>query len=169
MGWSKRQFVLRAFEEIGFAHYAYDLLPEQIESALYRLDAMCESWNAMGIRLGYPIPSSPQYGEPEEQTNVPDCANEAIYTNLSLRIAPMVGKVVTPDMRANAKLAYNAMLSNLVTVPEMQIGLMPRGAGQKQVVNTFILQQPEPILAGWGGAITFSGNEALDGEDLSDA
>ena len=40
MGYSKRQFVAAAFEEIGLASYAFDLQPQQFESALRRLDAM---------------------------------------------------------------------------------------------------------------------------------
>ncbi len=169
MGWSKRQFVLRAFEEIGLAHYVFDLLPEQLQSAIYRLDGMCESWNALGIRLGYPIPSSPQYSQLDEQTTVPDCANEAIYTNLAIKIAPMFGKQVSPDLRINAKQAYNAMVSKLTEVHEMQLGTIPAGAGQKRLYWPFIVQQQEPILAGWDGKIEWSGNENLDGEDYSDA
>ena len=40
MGWTKRQFVTQAFEEIGLASYVFDLTPEQLQSALRRLDAM---------------------------------------------------------------------------------------------------------------------------------
>jgi hypothetical protein len=74
MGYSKRQFVYAAFEEIGLASYVFDLQPEQLESARRRLDAMMADWNGKGIRLGYPIPSSPQDGSIDEQTNVPDSA-----------------------------------------------------------------------------------------------
>mgnify|MGYP003525752305 CR=1 FL=1 len=55
MGWTKRQFVTQAFEEIGLAAYVFDLTPEQLQSALRRLDSMMASWNAKGIRLGYQI------------------------------------------------------------------------------------------------------------------
>jgi len=60
MGYSKRQFVEAAFEEVGLAAYVFDLQPQQLESALRRLDAMMAEWNAKGIRLGYPLPGSPQ-------------------------------------------------------------------------------------------------------------
>jgi hypothetical protein len=40
MGYKKRQFISAAFEEIGLASYVFDLQPEQLESALRRLDAM---------------------------------------------------------------------------------------------------------------------------------
>ena len=56
MGYKKRQFISAAFEEIGLASYVFDLQPEQLQSALRRLDAMMADWNAKGIRLGYPAP-----------------------------------------------------------------------------------------------------------------
>jgi len=158
MGWTKRQFVQRAFEEIGLAQYVFDLLPEQLQSAIYRLDAMCESWNGLGIRLGYPIPSSPQYSDLDEQTNVPDCANEAIYTNLAIKIAPMFGKQMAPPSMINAKNAYNAMLTKLVPVPQMQLGTLPAGAGQKRVYYPFIVQQADPITTGYDGFLEYDGN-----------
>ena len=82
MGWTKRQFVTQAFEEIGLASYVFDLTPEQLQSALRRLDTMIAAWNALGIRLGYPLPSSPQDSDLDEPTLVPDWANEAIITSI---------------------------------------------------------------------------------------
>lgn len=72
MGYSKRQFVAAAFEEIGLASYVFDLQPEQLQSALRRLDAMIADWNGKGIRLGYPLPGSPQYSDLDEPSEVPD-------------------------------------------------------------------------------------------------
>ena len=45
MGYTKRQFVTAALEEIGLASYVFDLQPEQLQSALRRLDAMISEWN----------------------------------------------------------------------------------------------------------------------------
>ncbi|OYW93885.1 MAG: hypothetical protein B7Z23_04325, partial [Pseudomonadales bacterium 32-61-5] len=88
MGYSKRQFISAAFEEVGLASYVFDLQPQQIESALRRLDAMMAEWNAKGIRLGYPLPNSPESSDLSAESQVPDSANEAIITNLAIRIAP---------------------------------------------------------------------------------
>ena len=33
MSWTKRQYIVDAFEEIGLASYVYDLQPEQLQSA----------------------------------------------------------------------------------------------------------------------------------------
>lgn len=160
MGYSKRQFVAAAFEEIGLASYAFDLQPQQFESALRRLDAMMASWNALGIRLGYPLPSSPQFSDIDAQSEVPDSANEAIITNLAVKIAPGYGKQVMPDTKATAKETYNTLLSRAAAPLEQQLpGTMPSGAGNKpwRVYDDPFLRPPvDPVLAGQDGPIEFN-------------
>ena len=160
MGYSKRQFVAAAFEEIGLASYTFDLQPQQFESALRRLDAMMASWNALGIRLGYPLPSSPQFSDIDAQSEVPDSANEAIITNLAVKIAPGYGKQVMPDTKATAKEAYNTLLSRAAAPLEQQLpGTMPSGAGNKpwRVYDDPFLRPPvDPVLVGQDGPIEFN-------------
>lgn len=160
MGYSKCQFVAAAFEEIGLASYAFDLQPQQFESALRRLDAMMASWNALGIRLGYPMPSSPQFSDLDAQSEVPDSANEAIITNLAVKIAPGYGKQVMQDTKATAKETYNTLLSRAAAPLEQQLpGTMPSGAGNKpwRVYDDPFLRPPvDPVLAGQDGPIEFN-------------
>jgi hypothetical protein len=160
MGYSKRQFVAAAFEEIGLASYAFDLQPQQFESALRRLDAMMASWNALGIRLGYPLPSSPQFSDLDAESEVPDSANEAIITNLAVKIAPSYGKQVMPDTKATAKETYNTLLSRAAVPMEQQLpSTMPSGAGNKpwRVYDDPFLRPPvDPVLAGQDGPIQFN-------------
>lgn len=160
MGWTKRQFVTQAFEEIGLAVYVFDLSPEQLQGALRRLDAMMASWNAKGIRLGYPIPASPQNSDLDEATNVPDSANEAVFLNLATRLAPGFGKTPSVDTKASAKAAYDTLLSIAAMPVEQQLpGTMPAGAGNKpwRVYDDPFLRRPtDPILAGEDGPIEFN-------------
>jgi len=159
MGWTKRQFVTQAFEEIGLAAYVFDLTPDQLQSALRRLDSMMASWNAKGIRLGYPIPSNPQDSDLDQETGVPDAANEAIYLNLGIRLAPGFGKVVSAETKLAAKMGYDTLLSRAAVPPEMQLpGTMPSGAGNKpwNIDNPFIEGPVEPLLAGEDGPIEFN-------------
>jgi len=160
MGWSKRQFVTQAFDEIGLASYVFDLSPEQLQSALQRLDMMIASWNALGIRLGYPLPSSPLDSDLDEQTNVPDSANQSIYTNLAIKLAPSYGKQVMPDTKATAKESYNTLLSRAAMPPEQQLpGSMPAGAGNKPwrgYDDPFLRRPVDPLLAGQDGPIEFN-------------
>lgn len=160
MGWTKRQFVTQAFEEIGLASYAFDLSPAQFQSALQRLDTMMAAWNALGIRLGYPLPSNPQDSDLDEQTNVPDSSLEAIYTNLAIKLAPSYGKQVMADTKVTAKESYNTLLSRATAPLEQQLpGTMPSGAGNKpwRVYDDPFLRRPvDPVLSGQDGPIEYN-------------
>jgi hypothetical protein len=158
MGYSKRQFCEAAFEEIGIASYVFDLSPEALESCMRRLDAMMAEWNAKGIRLGYPIPGSPDESDLDEPTGVPDSANEAIITSLGVRIAPSYGKAVSPDTKLTAKAGYNTLLARATYPPEMQLpSTMPLGAGNKPgwVHGPFVDAPETTIDAGSDNSLTF--------------
>lgn len=159
MSWTKRQYVVQAFRKAGLAAYVFDLTPDQLQSALVDLDSMMATWNAKGIRIGYPLPSSQASSDLDDETNVPDSANEAIYTNLSLKIAPDFGKVVMPEVKMAAKMAYDNLLSLANFPMEMQLpGTMPAGAGNKPWRNTddpFLNAPVDPLLAGEDSAISF--------------
>lgn len=148
MSWSKRQFVEAAFAEIGLGAYNFDLSPEMLQVGLERLDSMMATWNARGFRLAYPIPADAKSGDLDEITNVPDSANEAIYQNLALRIAPVFGKVVSMELKQAAMYGYNAMISKNAKIPEMQLNqTVPAGAGSKYKRNyDFMLDKPEDRL-----------------------
>lgn len=160
MSYTKRQFVTAAYEEIGLAAYVFDLQPQDLQVALRRLDAMMAEWNAKGIRLAYPLPSSPQQSDLDEETMVPDSANEAIITNLALRLAPGLGKTPGPDTRVVAKQGYNTLLSRATAPLEQQLpGTMPLGAGNKPwrlYDNPFVQPPIDPVLAGQDGPIQYN-------------
>lgn len=156
MGYTKRQFVEEAFAEIGLASYVFDLSPQQLEAALRRLDTMIATWNAKGIRIGYPIPSSPQDSSLNEETFVPDSANEAIITNLAIRLAPQYGKDVQIDTRTTAKLGYDTLLARATFPLEQQFpATLPLGAGQKpwRWDNPFVQPPADPVQVGPDGIL----------------
>jgi hypothetical protein len=132
MSWTKRQLIEQAFEIIGMASYTYDLQPEQLQSAMRQLDTMMATWNNKGVQLGYPIPSTPENADLDDETNVPDRANEAIYMNLAIRIAPNYGKQVMRELKQAAFYAYQGLLSVATFPQEMQYPeTLPTGAGNK--------------------------------------
>lgn len=159
MGYTKRQFVTAAFEEIGLADYVFDLTPEQLQSALRRLDAMMAEWNAKGLRLAYPLPSSPQDSDLDDETFVPDSAYEAVITNLAVRIAPGYGKVVSADTKMIAKDGLNTLMQRATFPLEQQLpSTMPSGAGNKPwwYDNPFLQQPVNPVDAGPDGPLEWS-------------
>lgn len=151
MSWTKRQFIEQAFDDIGLAGYVFDLQPEQLQSALRKLDTMMATWNAQGIRLAYPLPSSPQDSDINQETDVPDSAYEAIYSNLAIRIASSFGKQVPIEVKATAKQAYNVLLQRATQPIEMQLPrTMPAGAGQKpwRIDDPFVPPPQNPVQTG---------------------
>lgn len=151
MSWTKRQLILQAFDEIGFAYYVYDLSAERIESATRRLDTMAATWNRIGIRLGYPLPSTPNASDLDTDTGITDEAMEALYLNLAIRIAPSLGKVVSRDTKVAAKKAYNALLNKIVQPPEKQLpSYTPAGSGNNSVFDGPFLNPPSDLLESGG-------------------
>lgn len=159
MGWTKRNFVEKAFAKIGLSGYTFDLSPEQLQDALSDLDSMMAAWNAKGIRIGYPMPSSPLNSDLDEETNVPDSANEAIYYSLGVRIASDFGKTVPQSVAFFAKQAYDQLLSLAAVPPERQFPTtLPAGAGNKPWRNNdspFIRPPCDPLDAGPDSEIEF--------------
>ena len=158
MGWTKNQFVEAALEEIGISSYVFDLQPEQVQSSLRRLDAMIASWNGEGIHIGYPLPSSPEFSDVTAETNVPDSANEAIITNLAVRIAPSYGKVVTMETKVIADNSYRVLEAKATRPAIRQIPAnTPAGAGNKCIGSrrVFLYPPEQRIETGDGGYLDY--------------
>lgn len=133
MGWTKRQYIEQAFEEIGLGSYSYDLLPEQIISAARRLDAMVAEWIAGGISLGWPFSSTPDGGDIDTPVPVPTAANGAIYLNLAVRLAPSFGKLVPPELASSSRVSLSSLLASCMSGTierKFPVG-MPLGQGNK--------------------------------------
>jgi len=136
--WTKREIVVSAYEEIGLANYVYDLAPEQLQSAVNRLDTMMAQFNMRGIRLSFPLFSNPRDIKLDDETEMPDYAIEAIILQLALRIAPSVGKEVSLETRANAKSSLNNLYM-VTAFPNERTGNVdgvPAGAGYKGAKQT---------------------------------
>ncbi|MES3022747.1 MAG: packaged DNA stabilization gp4 family protein [Pseudomonadota bacterium] len=132
MSWTKQQLIEQAFAEIGLSVNVFNISPENLQSALRNMDAMMGTWNGRGIRVGYGLPATPADSVLDDLSGVPDSASEAVYLNLALRIAPAFGKAVGTETKANARAAYEVLLSLAAFPPEQQLpNTLPRGAGQK--------------------------------------
>lgn len=156
MSYTKRQLVEAAMAEIGLASYAFDLLPEQRELALRRLDSMMAEWNTRGLRLGYPVPDNPADSDIDQDSNLPDAAWEAVITNLALRMAPSYGKQVNIETKITARHALNTILSRASMPPEMKLPAMPSGAGNKYIDDPFLPQPSTDLVAGPDAVLDFN-------------
>jgi hypothetical protein len=156
MSYTKRQLVDAAMAEIGLASYAFDLMPEQRESALKRLDSLMAEWNARGLRLGYPVPDNPNDSDIDVDSNIPDAAWEAVITNLALRLAPSYGKQVNIETKVTARHSLNTILARAALPAEMKLPSMPSGAGNKSIDNPFTPEPSSDLIAGPDSTLDFN-------------
>jgi hypothetical protein len=156
MSYTKRQLVDAAMAEIGLASYAFDLMPEQRESALRRLDSLMAEWNARGLRLGYPVPDNPADSDIDVDSNMPDAAWEAVITNLALRLAPSYGKQVNIETKVTARHSLNTILARAALPTEMKLPSMPSGAGNKSIDNPFTPEPSSDLIAGPDSTLDFN-------------
>lgn len=154
MSWTKRQLVRQAFSVIGLADYDFDLQAEQLQNAMYLMDSMVATWNAKGVLLSYPLPTSPENADLDDESNIPDRANEAVYLNLAKRLATTLGKQVTNDLNSAAWYAYNNLLSWSLQPQPMQFPQnLPRGQGNKpyRYKQDNFMDRPVSPAPPWGG------------------
>jgi len=156
MSYTKRQLVEAAMAEIGLASYAFDLMPEQRELALRRLDSMMAEWNTRGLRLGYPVPDNPADSDIDVDSNLPDAAWEAVITNLALRMAPSYGKQVNIETKVTARHALNTILSRASMPSEMKLPSMPSGAGNKTFDDPFLCGPSTYLITGPDATLDFN-------------
>ncbi|UOF77237.1 tail adaptor [Caudoviricetes sp.] len=132
MGYTKREIISAAFEEIGLASYIFDLQPEQLQSALRKLELMMATWAAKGIQVGYVLSINPSGSELDSESNIVHDAIEAVVLNLSVKLAPSYGKAVPPELKVAAKQTYSVLLALTALPLEMQFPTgMIAGAGHK--------------------------------------
>lgn len=160
--WTKQQIIAQAFDELALAGYVYDLDPDQLESALRRLDTMMAQWAAVGIVLGYLLPATPDDSYISSDSGIPDAAVEAVYMNLAVKLAASRGKALTSDTKAAAKRGYDQLLGAAVRAATRQTPMpntMPRGAGNKPwrgSVNPFFSGPADTLDTDSGDALTLS-------------
>lgn len=147
-----------ALEEIGLSPTTFNLSEGQLASGLHRLDAMMATWNSKGVRLGYNLPSSQANSDLNQEANIPDRAIEAVYLNLAVKLSPLFGKVVPPELRADSAFAYNNIIRSNVEMKSMNLDNLPKGAGNKPYRNSdkFISKSTDTSLqAGKDGDLNF--------------
>lgn len=151
MSWTKRQLCQGALEEIGIASHEFDLTSGELDSALKRLDAMMAEWNARGVRLGYPLYSSPNDSNIDEDSGLPDSSIEAVIINLAIKLAPSYGKQVSRETKVAAKKSLDTLLmrAGVSTPVEKQFPTtLPKGAGYKswRISKDPFFNQPTDVV-----------------------
>lgn len=132
MGWTKRQIIDEAFSELALQGYEFDITPEEQQTALRRLDTMMATWDGLGIRVGYLLPSSPDESNIDADSGLPDYAVETTYLHLAMRIAAGFGKQLSADTKRSASEGYKALMARAAMPRQQQFsGTLPVGAGNR--------------------------------------
>ena len=133
---TKQHLVESAYEELGLAGYVFDLEPEELETGLRRCDRLGAEWDALGIRIGYNI-ADHDGSSLNDESGVPDWAENAFVTNLALSIAPTIGKQPSPSTILAARRGLRALLIGNYEIPQMQMPRhMPIGTGNRRNTKT---------------------------------
>lgn len=140
---TKRTIIGMAFEELGLADYEFNTSNEEKVSALRRLDSLMALWAGPGFNLdlGYNFPATVGGGNLSDAANVPDSTLEAVATHLAAKLAPIIGKSLSPETRTTLNRSLNALRAQYAVIPNRKL---PRGtivgAGQKprSVWNPFL-------------------------------
>ncbi len=160
MSYTKKEFVLEALAELGTPDSEFTIDPAEIMRGCIRLDAMVGEWNARGVRFPYPISNSPKDCNPEDATNIPRAAVQAVIASLAIQLANQYGKVVSRDTKSTAKRGFDS-LARLAAIPgERQLpSTMPRGQGNRTARQTDpFFRVPTPNLpTGQGDTLNVPG------------
>lgn len=127
---TKRTIVEMAFEECGLPGYSFTASPEEISSAVRRLDAkmreMCVGMKA----LTYRFPTGIGTSDPDDESWVPDDAVGAVVGQLAQSIAPGLGKAISSEQKRAASYSLNVARGRYTVVPTQVVPCStPRGAG----------------------------------------
>jgi len=128
----KRQIIELAFSELAMAGYEFGRTPEEIADALSRLNAMMAEWKGMlGVDLGY---DQPHYGvgNPDGLSGIPHETLNTVASFLAMRIAPMMGTELSPQVKANLAMSFALLKSHYAAVPTMpRDSYTPIGGGHR--------------------------------------
>lgn len=85
-----------------------------------RLDAMMQEWYAAyGLDLGYTFTDPPAA---DDIATIPPGAEQVVATSLALRLAPALGKQVSPETRKAQAEGFSSLRVAYLRIPTMQLG-----------------------------------------------
>ncbi len=125
---TKNEIVLESLEELRISGLTVKPSPEEIVSAIKRLDNMVLGWQNKGLCLGY-IPIDDSGIDPEQNSGLLESDKHAVVINLAKALCPMYGAPLHPDTRAEAKASYLGLFSSELTMRESN-PYIPNGAGK---------------------------------------
>lgn len=117
-GIPKSTLIDMAFDDCGIAGYSFEKTAEEYTSALRKLNAMMWEWPF--DQLGYIQPPAGD-GNPSDASGVSNRDSQVIATMLAERIAPGIGKTLSPEQRAARKRSFAQLCSRVSVLPTVKL------------------------------------------------
>lgn len=152
MAITKRDIINLAFGELGLGSYAYDLQPEDLATAVEKLDDLMAMWSGYGIETGYPLTTESSASTLDDEIGLILQLKSGVAAALAVDIAPDYGKTPSPDTMKKASKGFKNGLRTSFTPPDKHINqtMVPAGAGYKRrhYYRNLAQDGPNEILPG---------------------
>lgn len=130
---TKRYIIEQAHNEIGLGSYAYDAQPDDLQDALFALNALMGQWASEGALVGWPSVNAELADDLDADSNLPIDAVRGVVAALAVDIAPSFGKDPKPKTLLAAERGRKLMIHKNSVIPQraMDATSIPLGAGWK--------------------------------------
>mgnify|MGYP003642354605 CR=1 FL=1 len=130
MSYTKRKIINQAMTEIGLGSFNLDAQPEDLQDALFKLNAMLAEWTIYGAVTGA---LTPFVDDLDADSLIPMTDILAVVSGLAVILAPSFGKQVSPATTMSAFNGRRAIVKRNFTVvgKRSDVAAIPAGAGHK--------------------------------------
>lgn len=137
----KGDIVNGAYSQLRISGLTVDPSPEDVVTALYRLESMAAEWeDSRNICIGYLFDDEP---DPAQDAGVRNSAKYALETNLAIRLVPDFNKDVPQVLYAQASQSISTLSGSVINVRQTQYPrTMPRGSGNTRYQQWNRFHQP---------------------------
>jgi len=142
-GVAKRTLIEMAFNKCTMAGYEFGRTAEEVNDAQRELNAMMfeHPFSALGF-------VQPDYGDgnPDELSGIPNDTISAVAFELALRLAPNMGKSLSPEATVARQKSMALLHAKAATIPTMPYqSHTVRGAGAKSPLGGPFIEEVAPV------------------------
>lgn len=124
---TKIDFINKAYSRLRISGITVQPTPENVATALDRLENMAAEWNSRNITSGYAFEQNPDTSTPH---NVPREWWNAFESNLAVSLAPDFGKEAPAGLQMEARGSYSTIVAQTAPIPQVQYPTrQPIGSG----------------------------------------
>lgn len=132
-GRPKQTIIEMAFEELTISGFEFDITPDEVAKALRRLNVLMAELPVIGYN--FPLEED---GSAAEASGLLETDVQAVVALLAIRLAPMIGKTLSPEFRSAANRSMSVLRAKYTKIAELDYApLTVRGAGARSRFGTY--------------------------------